>query len=111
MSMQPCLRYVIAALLLVGVTACSSTERHSSVFEPRPAGSTLPQTRTIEGVLNSQRGDDFEIRDAAGKEFRLHADGTTNRDSNLTTGDRVVVTMSTGSGDDTRDHMDSIRKQ
>lgn len=54
----------------------------------------LPRPQTIEGVVHSQFGNDYEIKDISGREVRLHVDSTTKRDGNVTVGDKVVATTS-----------------
>ncbi len=61
---------------------------------PAAVGSVLPRPQTFEGPVLRSYWDDFTIRDISGKEVHLRVDDTTNRDSNVTVGDRVMAVVS-----------------
>jgi len=64
-----------------------------------PMVSALPRSLTIEGIVHRQSGNDYEIKDVSGREYRLHVDSTTKRDGNITVGDRVMAVTSTTPSD------------
>jgi uncharacterized protein YdeI (BOF family) len=55
------------------------------------AAGPLPRPQTIEGEVLRINTDNYVIRDLSGREIRLHVDGTTQLDGNLTPGDKVVA--------------------
>jgi len=57
-------------------------------------GAALPRPQTIEGIVHSQFGNDYEVKDISGRQVRLHVDSRTKRDGNVTVGDRIVATTS-----------------
>jgi uncharacterized protein YdeI (BOF family) len=59
-----------------------------------PALAVLPRPQTIEGEVLRFEGNSYIIKDISGKEVRLQVDRTTNMDSNLTAGDKIVARTS-----------------
>jgi uncharacterized protein YdeI (BOF family) len=68
----------------------SNIARRPGTLTPAPAG-PLPRPQTIEGEVLRINSDSYVIRDLSGREIRLHVDGTTKLDGNLTPGDKVVA--------------------
>ena len=68
----------------------SNITRRPADLTAAPAG-PLPRPQTIEGEVLRINNDSYVIRDLSGREIRLHVDGTTKLDGNLTPGDKVVA--------------------
>jgi uncharacterized protein YdeI (BOF family) len=67
----------------------------TSIVRRRPdiavAPAVLPRPQTIEGEVLRVNSDNYVIRDLSGRDVRLHVDGTTKLDGNLTPGDKVIA--------------------
>jgi len=86
--------YVVARFDGPSSAYATSIMRRSMNPAP-PMVAALPKSHTIEGIVHRQVGNDYEIKDISGKEYRLHVDNTTKRDGNITVGDRVMAITST----------------
>jgi hypothetical protein len=51
----------------------------------------MTKSQTIEGEVLKIEGESFLVKDISGKEVKLTADSNTKKDSNLTTGDRIIA--------------------
>lgn len=72
--------------------ATSVTRRGTN---PGPTSLTaLPRPLTLEGIVQRQDGNSYIIKDISGREVRVHADGATQRDGNITVGDKVKAVTS-----------------
>jgi uncharacterized protein YdeI (BOF family) len=68
----------------------SNIVRRPTVLTPAPAVA-FPRPQTIEGEVLRINSDNYVIRDLSGREIRLHIDGTTKLDGNLTPGDKIIA--------------------
>ncbi len=68
----------------------SNITRRPGDLTPAPAAA-FPRPQTIEGEVLRINTDSYVIRDLSGREIRLHIDGTTKLDGNLTPGDKIVA--------------------
>jgi translation initiation factor IF-1 len=58
----------------------------NDTVQKKPAG-----LEVIEGVVVRAEGESFVVKDISGHEVRLHIDGHTKKDGNVTVGDRVIA--------------------
>ena len=72
-------QFVLAAVLLVGITALSHAAADTSV----------PGHQSIKGDLLKIEGEYYTVHDTAGHEVRVHVDKTTKLDGDFKTGDKV----------------------
>ena len=82
--------HVIARFDRPSAPYATNITRRPSDLTPAPAGA-LPRPQTIEGEVLRINTDSYIIRDLSGRQIRLHVDGTTKLDGNLTAGDKVVA--------------------
>lgn len=74
-------QFVLAAVLMVGITALSHAADEMAV----------PGPQSIKGDLLKIEGEFYTVHDTAGHEVRVHVDQTTKLDGDFKTGDKVEV--------------------
>jgi len=74
-------QFVLAAVLLVGITAVSHAADEMAA----------PGPQSVKGDLLKIEGEFYTVHDTAGHDVRVHVDQTTKRDGDFKTGDKVEV--------------------
>jgi len=84
--------YVVVRYDSAGTYASTVMRRSGNM--PALSAASTPRPQTVEGVVQRQEGNEYVVKDISGKEMRLRVDNMTQRDGNITAGDRVMAIVS-----------------
>jgi hypothetical protein len=74
---------VLAMLVALGMISVSYAA------DPSPMGKSTSAAQTVKGEILKVDGENYTIKDASGKEVRLHVDKTTKTSGALKVGDKI----------------------
>jgi hypothetical protein len=75
--------FVLAMLVALGMISVSYAA------DPAPMGKSSAGAQTVKGEILKVDGENYTIKDASGKEVKLHVDKTTKTSGALKVGDKI----------------------
>lgn len=83
----------LAAIVAVAVFVCFSVGSFSYAAEPSSKPMAAAEGQTVKGEITKIEGENYVVKDASGKEARLHVDKTTQKEGALKVGDKVEASV------------------
>jgi hypothetical protein len=80
---------VLAMLVSLGMISVSNAADPSAQSTDKMGKSSSAAAQTVKGEILKVEGENYTIKDASGKEVRLHVDKTTKTHGSLKVGDKV----------------------